>query len=105
LTLVGCVTKPRHDATGAISPSIHACPPRRVRLCRSPRSSTNVKYALSRRTVQHTEPNDSMSVESDLDTTTYPTTAKVSNDEMTTIHLRLDAFHGEWNDTILPHVT
>jgi len=47
LTLVGCVTKPRHDATGAISPSIHACPPRRVRLCRSPRSSTNVKYALS----------------------------------------------------------
>jgi len=44
-----------------------------------------------------------LSVESYLDTNTYPTKVKVSAEEMGTIHLRPDAFHGEWNYTILPH--
>jgi len=44
-----------------------------------------------------------LTVESRLDTTTYPTKIKVSDDEMATIRLEPDAFHGEWNYTILPH--
>jgi hypothetical protein len=44
-----------------------------------------------------------LTVESFLDTQTYPTGLKVTDEEMATIHLERDAFHGEWNDTISPH--
>jgi Rhodopirellula transposase DDE domain len=37
-----------------------------------------------------------------LDTNTYPTGRKVSDEEMATLSLQLDPFHGEWNYTILP---
>jgi len=46
-----------------------------------------------------------LTVESYLDTNTYPTKIKVSDDEMATIQLQPDAFHGEWNYTILPHAS
>ena len=46
-----------------------------------------------------------LTVESYLDTNTYPTKLKVSDDEMATIRLQPDAFHGEWNYTILPHAS
>ena len=44
-----------------------------------------------------------LTVESHLDTSTYPAGQKVSDAQMATIHLRRDAFHGDWNYTIAPH--
>ena len=44
-------------------------------------------------------------MESALDTQTYPAGIKVTDEEMTTIHLERDAFHGEWNYTISPHAS
>ncbi len=43
-----------------------------------------------------------LSVRCRLDTSTYPAGQKVSDEEMATIHIQRDAFHGEWNYTILP---
>ena len=44
-----------------------------------------------------------LTVESVLDTQTYPAGVKGTDEEMATIHLERDAFHGEWNYTISPH--
>jgi transposase len=41
-------------------------------------------------------------VHSALDTNRYPTGRKVSDAEMATVRLRKDAFHGDWNYSILP---
>jgi hypothetical protein len=38
-----------------------------------------------------------LSVKSELDTNQYPAGRTVSDDELSTLHLRQDAFHGEWN--------
>jgi len=43
-----------------------------------------------------------LTVESCLDTRTYPTGLKVTDAEMDTLRIERDAFHGEWNYTILP---
>ena len=43
-----------------------------------------------------------LSVRCRLDTSTYPAGQKVSDEEMATIQIQRDAFHGEWNYTILP---
>lgn len=39
------------------------------------------------------------------DSHTYPTGRKVTDDELASLHLLRDAFHGEWNYTILPQTT
>jgi len=41
-------------------------------------------------------------VTSKLDTNRYPAGRKVSDDELAVIHLRRDAFHGDWNYSLLP---
>jgi Rhodopirellula transposase DDE domain len=38
-----------------------------------------------------------------LDAGQYPTGVKVSDAEMTSLQIKRSAFHGDWNDTILPH--
>ena len=43
-----------------------------------------------------------LQVHAALDTGTYPTRVKVSDEELATVHLRPHCFHGEWNYTILP---
>jgi transposase len=43
-------------------------------------------------------------VKSDLDTNQYPAGRTVSDDELSTLHLRQDAFHGEWNYSLLPRL-
>ena len=43
-----------------------------------------------------------LSVRCRLDTSTYPAGLKVSDEEMAAIQLHQNAFHGEWNYTILP---
>ncbi len=41
-------------------------------------------------------------VRSRLDTNAYPAGLRVSDADMATLYLRPDAFHGEWNYTLLP---
>jgi DDE family transposase len=41
-------------------------------------------------------------VEAQLDTHTYPTKIKVSDEEMATLNIQPHAFHGEWNYTVKP---
>lgn len=38
----------------------------------------------------------------ELDTNTYPAGRKVTDDEMASVRLHRDPFHGDWNYTILP---
>ncbi len=64
-----------------------------------------VSYAVILSLIAATTTEIGLTVESYLDTNTYPTKIKVSDDEMATIRLQPDAFHGEWNYTILPHAS
>ena len=41
-------------------------------------------------------------VRSELDTNRYPAGRSVSDDELETIYLRKEPFHGEWNYSLLP---
>jgi len=43
-----------------------------------------------------------LTVHCQLDTNTYPLGVKVSDDAMAALHIKRDAFHGEWNYTIRP---
>ncbi len=62
-----------------------------------------VSYAVILSLIAATTTETGLTVESYLDTNTYPLQVKVSEDEMATIQLQRDEFHGEWNYTILPH--
>jgi Rhodopirellula transposase DDE domain len=42
-------------------------------------------------------------VQAELDTNTYPKGIKVTDQEMESVQLKKDKFHGEWNYTISPH--
>ena len=41
-------------------------------------------------------------VRSDLDVSDYPAGIRVSDADIKTLHHRPDAFHGEWNYSLLP---
>jgi len=43
-----------------------------------------------------------LSVKSELDTNSYPAGVKVSDQQMAELRLRREAFHGEWNYSLLP---
>jgi Rhodopirellula transposase DDE domain len=61
-------------------------------------------YAVSLNLIAATSTTTGLTVESYLDTNTYPPGVKVTDEEMNTLHLHRAAFHGEWNYTLLPHV-
>jgi hypothetical protein len=44
----------------------------------------------------------SVSVRSQLDTSTYPKGVKVTDDQMDALNLHRHGFHGEWNSSIRP---
>jgi hypothetical protein len=62
-----------------------------------------VSYAVILSLIAATSTATGLTVESELDTHHYPTGVTVSEDDMATIRLERDAFHGEWNYTIRPH--
>ena len=64
-----------------------------------------ISYAVILSLIAATTTQTGLTVESSLDTTTYPAGITVSDADMATIRLRRDAFHGEWNYTIAPHDT
>jgi hypothetical protein len=64
-----------------------------------------VSYAVILSLIAATTTTTGLTVESSLDTASYPAGVTVSDAEMATIRLRRDDFHGEWNYTIAPHDT
>ena len=62
-----------------------------------------VSYAVILNLIAATTTATGLTVESYLDTNTYPAGRKVSDAELATIRLQRDEFHGEWNYTIAPH--
>jgi len=62
-----------------------------------------VSYAVILSLIAATTTAAGLTVASYLDTNTYPAGVKVTDAEMDTLHIERDAFHGEWNDTLLPH--
>ncbi len=62
-----------------------------------------VSYAVILSLIAATTTAAGLTVASYLDTNTYPTGVKVTDAEMDTLRIERDAFHGEWNYTILPH--
>ena len=43
-----------------------------------------------------------LEIQAELDTNAYPKGRKVSNEELASVQMARDAFHGEWNYTIKP---
>jgi transposase len=52
--------------------------------------------------ISHTTTKEGLAVTAVKDSNTYPTGLKVSEDELATLNLTRDPFHGEWNYTIKP---
>ncbi len=42
-------------------------------------------------------------IQAEMDTNSTETAVKVTNKALKAVRLKKDEFHGEWNDTILPH--
>jgi transposase len=61
-------------------------------------------YAVILKLIAATTTEAGLTVQCQLDTTTYPAGRKVSDEEMATLSLLPDVFHGEWNYTIQPRI-
>ena len=72
-------------------------------ISRNWRGKPLTSYAVILSLIAATTTETGLTVESYLDTTRYPPGRKVSDAEMATLRLARDAFHGEWNYTIIPH--
>jgi len=59
-------------------------------------------YAVVLKFIAATTTTTGLSVQCQLDTNRYPAGRKVSDEEMATLSIVPDTFHGEWNYTILP---
>ena len=64
-----------------------------------------VSYAVILSLIAATRTATGLRVESVLDTSAYERGRKVSDEELATIQIERDEFHGEWNYTISPHVS
>jgi len=64
-----------------------------------------VSYAVILSLIAATTTATGLTVESYLDTNSYPTGVKVSDEEMAALRIEREEFHGEWNYTILPRTT
>ncbi|MGH2391450.1 MAG: ISAzo13 family transposase [Chloroflexota bacterium] len=61
-----------------------------------------VTYAVILSLIAATTTTTGLTVESYLDPAVYPAGIKVTDEELATLHLDRDSFHGEWNYTIRP---
>src|SRR5436853_7192389 len=59
-------------------------------------------YAVILKLIAATTTQAGLTVQCQLDTNAYPTGRKVSDEEMATLCILPDTFHGEWNYTIRP---
>ena len=61
-----------------------------------------VSYAVILELIAATTTEAGLTVQCQLDTTSYPAGRKVSDEQMAALSIQPDAFHGEWNYTISP---
>src|SRR5438270_5872778 len=61
-----------------------------------------VSYAVILQLIAATTTQAGLTVQCQLDTRSYPAGRKISDEEMATLSIQPDSFHGEWNYTILP---
>jgi len=61
-------------------------------------------YAVILKLIAATTTEAGLTVQCQLDTNTYPAGRKLSDEEMATLSLLPDVFHGEWNYTIQPRI-
>ncbi len=61
-----------------------------------------VDYAVIVKLIAATTAEAGLTVQCQLDTNHYPTGRKLSDEEMSTLFIVADAFHGEWNYTLFP---
>ncbi len=61
-----------------------------------------VSYAVILQLLAATTTETGLTVQCQLDTNSYPAGRKVADEEMATLSIQPDAFHGEWNYTISP---
>src|SRR6266852_1755457 len=66
------------------------------------RGKPRVGYAVILKLIAATTTETGLTVQCQLDTKSYPAGRKVSDEEMATLSIQPDPFHGEWNYTILP---
>jgi hypothetical protein len=59
-------------------------------------------YEVIIKLIAATRTTKGLTVQSFLDTNTYPLGRKISDEDMATLQILRDDFHGEWNYTILP---
>jgi hypothetical protein len=52
--------------------------------------------------ISHTTSKEGLTVTAVKDSRTYPTGIQVSDEELASLHLVRNAFHGEWNSTFQP---
>ena len=52
--------------------------------------------------IANTATKTGLKIRAELDDGTYPTGIKVSDQELAAVNLKRDAFHGEWNYSIMP---
>jgi len=61
-----------------------------------------VDYAVIVKLIAATTTKAGLTVQCHLDTNTYPIGRKISDEQMSTLFIVADAFHGEWNYTLFP---
>src|SRR5947209_10280789 len=64
-----------------------------------------LSYAVILNLIASTTTRTGLTVESSLDSTTYPTGVEVTAAEMEALQIERDPFHGEWNYTLRPRTT
>jgi transposase len=62
-----------------------------------------VSHAVVVNLIGSTHTRTGLRVQAELDTNTYPKGIKVTDQEIESVQLKKDRFHGEWNYTISPH--
>jgi hypothetical protein len=61
-----------------------------------------VSHAVVVNLIGHTKTKAGLQIQAELDTNSYETKIKVSDEELAAVQLKKDQFHGEWNYTISP---
>lgn len=62
-----------------------------------------VSYEVIVQLIRHTTTTTGLRVDAEIDRERYPTGESVTAEEWANLQLLHDAFHGEWNYSILPH--
>ena len=62
-----------------------------------------ISYEVIVNLIANTRTRTGLNVHAELDTGTYPIGVKVSDEQLASVQIERDAFHGEWNYLIRPH--